>query len=151
MSTSAQLLKEHQNTVNLVEKKDSQIKKLLEENKKFSSTLEEMSSAFKKLDQVNLLNATLFYQNQVLKSASLNERQKTHIVEAISKADSVNEAKTVYQTLINSVGGHAKEERSPKSLNEAINKNSSFRLPHKQAEQPNDPNKDRWLKLAGIK
>jgi len=151
MSTSAQLLKEHQNTVNLVEKKDSQIKKLLEENKKFSSTLEEMSSAFKKLEEVNLLNATLFYQNQVLKSASLNERQKTHIVEAISKADSVNEAKTVYQTLINSVGGHAKEERSPKSLNEAINKNSSFRLPHKQAEQPNDPNKDRWLKLAGIK
>lgn len=151
MSTSAQLLKEHQTTVKLVEKKDSQIQKLLEENKKFSSTLEEMSSAFKKLDQVNLLNATLFYQNQVLKSASLNERQKTHIVEAISKADSVNEAKAVYQTLINSVGGHAKEERSPKSLNEAINKNSSFRLPHKQAEQPNDPNKDRWLKLAGIK
>ena len=151
MSTSAQLLKEHQSTVKLVEKKDSQIQKLLEENKKFSSTLEEMSSAFKKLDQVNLLNATLFYQNQVLKSASLNERQKTHIVEAISKADSVNEAKAVYQTLINSVGGHAKEERSPKSLNEAINKNSSFRLPHKQAEQPNDPNKDRWLKLAGIK
>ena len=151
MSTSAQLLKEHQSTVKLVEKKDSQIQKLLEENKRFSSTLEEMSSAFKKLDQVNLLNATLFYQNQVLKSASLNERQKTHIVEAISKADSVNEAKAVYQTLINSVGGHAKEERSPKSLNEAINKNSSFRLPHKQAEQPNDPNKDRWLKLAGIK
>jgi hypothetical protein len=81
----------------------------------------------------------------------LNERQKTHIVEAISKADSVNEAKAVYETLVNSVGGPAEKERSPKSLNEAINKKSSFRLPHKQAEQPVDPNKDRWLKLAGIK
>ena len=150
MSTSAQLLKEHHNTVKLVEKKDSQIQKLLEENKKFSSIIEEMSSAFKKLDEVNLLNARLFYSNQVLKSASLNERQKTHIVEAVSKADSVSEAKAVYETLINSVGGTAEKERSPKSLNEAISKKSSFRLPHKQAEQPANPNRDRWLKLAGI-
>jgi hypothetical protein len=151
MSTSAQLLKEHQNTVKLVEKKDSQIQKLLEENKKFTSIIEEMSDAFKKLEEVNVLNARLFYSNQVLKSASLNERQKTHIVEAVSKADSVNEAKAVYETLINSVGGSAEKERSPKSLNEAINKKSSFRLPHKQAEQPADPGQDRWLKLAGIK
>ena len=134
-----------------VENKDAKIQKLLEENQKFTSIIEEMSEAFKKLDEVNLLNARLFYSNQVLKSASLNERQKTHIAEAISKADSVNEAKAVYETLINSVGGSADKERSPKSLNEAINKKSSFRLPHKQAEQPADPNKDRWLKLAGIK
>jgi hypothetical protein len=123
----------------------------LEENKSFSSTIEQMSAAFKKLEEVNLLNARLFYENQILKSASLNERQKTQIVEAVSKADSVSEAKTIYETLINSVGGHAKEERSPKSLNEAISKKSSFRLPHKQAEQPVDQNKDRWLRLAGIK
>ena len=81
----------------------------------------------------------------------MNERQKTHIVEAISKADSVNEAKVVYETLINSVGGTAEKERSPKSLNEAISKSSTFRMPHKQTEQPHDPNKDRWLRLAGIK
>lgn len=144
LKASAVLLKE-------VENKDVKIQKLLEENQKFSSIIEEMSEAFKKLEEVNLLNARLFYQNQVLKSASLNERQKTHIAEAVSKADSVNEAKAVYETLINSVGGSAEKERSPKSLNEAINKKSSFRLPHKQAEQPVDPNKDRWLKLAGIK
>jgi hypothetical protein len=151
LQTSAQLLKEHQNSIKLMEKKDVQIHNLLEENNKLSSTVEEMSVAFKKLEEVNTLNAKLFYENQVLKSASLNERQKTHIVEAISKADSVSEAKAMYETLINSVGGPQREERSPKSLNEAINKKSSFRLPHKQTEQPNDPNKDRWLKLAGIK
>jgi hypothetical protein len=151
LQASAQLLKEHQNSVKLMEKKDAQIHNLLEENNKLSSTVEEMSVAFKKLEEVNTLNARLFYENQVLKSASLNERQKTHIVEAISKADSVSEAKTMYETLINSVGGPQREERSPKSLNEAINKKSSFRMPHKQTEQPNDSNKDRWLKLAGIK
>ena len=151
LQASAQLLKEHQNSMKLIEKKDARIQKLLEENNKLSSTVEDMSVAFKKLEEVNTLNARLFYENQVLKSASLNERQKINIVEAISKADSVSEAKTVYETLINSVGGSQREERVPKSLNEAISKKSSFRLPHKQTEQPNDPNKDRWLKLAGIK
>ena len=146
-----QLIKASSALLKEVENKDVKIKKLLEENNKLSSTVEEMSTAFKKLEEVNTLNARLFYENQVLKSASLNERQKTHIVEAISKADSVSEAKAMYETLINSVGGPQREERSPKSLNEAINKKSSFRLPHKQTEQPNDPNKDRWLKLAGIK
>jgi hypothetical protein len=150
-SKTKDLLKASQALLKEVENKDARINKLLEENKTFSSTIEQMSVAFKKLEEVNLLNARLFYENQILKSASLNERQKTQIVEAVSKADSVSEAKTIYETLINSVGGHAKEERSPKSLNEAISKKSSFRLPHKQAEQPVDQNKDRWLRLAGIK
>jgi myosin heavy subunit len=152
MSTSAKLLREHQNTIKLVEKKDMQIQKLLEENKKFSSTIEQMSNVLVKLDEVNLTNAKLFYSNQILKSASLNERQKNHIVDAVSKTDNVNEAKTVYETLISSMGGPSEKDRSPKSLNEAISKGSSFRLPHKQsAEKPDDSNKDRWLKLAGIK
>ncbi len=150
-SKTTELLKASQVLLKEVESKDAKINKLLEENKSFSSTIEQMSAAFKKLEEVNLLNARLFYENQILKSASLNERQKTQIVEAVSRADSVSEAKTIYETLINSVGGHAKEERSPKSLNEAISKKSSFRLPHKQAEQPVDQNKDRWLRLAGIK
>jgi hypothetical protein len=125
--------------------------KALKKKTNESTVKQLMSTSAQLFEEVNLLNARLFYSNQVLKSASLNERQKTHIVEAVSKADSVNEAKAVYETLINSVGGTAEKERSPKSLNEAINKKSSFRLPHKQAEQPVDPNKDRWLKLAGIK
>lgn len=150
-SKTKDLLKASQVLLKEVESKDAKINKLLEENKTFASTIEQMSVAFKKLEEVNLFNARLFYENQILKSASLNERQKTQIVEAVSKADSVSEAKTIYETLINSVGGHAKEERSPKSLNEAISKKSSFRLPHKQAEQPVDQNKDRWLRLAGIK
>lgn len=150
-SKTKDLLKASQVLLKEVENKDAKINKLLEENKTFSSTIEQMSVAFKKLEEVNLLNARLFYENQILKSASLNERQKTQIVEAVSKADSVGEAKTIYETLINSVGGNSKEDKSPKSLNETISKKSSFRLPHKQAEQPVDQNKDRWLKLAGIK
>ena len=152
IAVSSKLLNEHKNVLKAVEKKDIQIQKLLEENKKFSSTIEQMSNVLVKLDEVNLTNAKLFYSNQILKSASLNERQKNHIVDAVSKTDNVNEAKTVYETLISSMGGPSEKDRSPKSLNEAISKGSSFRLPHKQsAEKSDDSNKDRWLKLAGIK
>ena len=105
ISQTKELIKASSALLKEVENKDVKINKLLEENNKLSSTVEEMSAHFKKLEEVNLVSARLFYENQVLKSASLNERQKTHIVEAISKADSVNEAKTVYETLINSVGG----------------------------------------------
>ena len=134
----------------LVEQKDEKIGLLTEENNKFKTLLKEMSESLKKLDEVNLMNARLFYTNHVLKSVSLNERQKDKIVDAISKVSTVNEAKTVYETLVDSMGGSGKSEHKPKSLNETLTKKSSFRLPHNTV-QADDPSKDRWQKLAGIK
>ena len=40
-----------------------------------------------KLDQANLLNAKLLYQNKALENDSLNERQKENIVEALNTKD----------------------------------------------------------------
>lgn len=134
----------------LVEQKEEKIKLLTEENNKFKTLFKEMSESLKKLDEVNLMNSKLFYTNHVLKSVSLNERQKDKIVDAISKVSTVNEAKTVYETLVNSMGGSANSERKPKSLSETLIKKSSFRLPHNTV-QPEDSSKDRWQKLAGIK
>lgn len=134
----------------LVEQKEEKIKLLTEENNKFKTLFKEMSESLKKLDEVNLMNSKLFYTNHVLKSVSLNERQKDKIVDAISKVSTVNEAKTVYETLVNSMGSSVSSERKPKSLSETLIKKSSFRLPHNTA-QPEDSSKDRWQKLAGIK
>ena len=47
---------------------------------------------------MNVSNAKLLYINQALENASLNERQKRKIVEAISKAETVQEAKIVFET-----------------------------------------------------
>lgn len=152
INASSELLSEHKRLLKNVEAKDSQIKKLLGENKKYSTIIEEMSAAFVKLEEVNITNARLFYTNQVLKNTSLNERQKNNIVEAVSKADSVNAAKTVYETLISSVNGIVQGARPVKTLDESINKNSTFRMPPREpAKQPVDPMKNHWLKLAGIK
>ena len=100
----------------------------------------------------NLSNAKLLYTNRVLSSASLNERQKNKLVEAIGKADSIEETKTIYETLQNSL--ETKRKESPKSLNEvASNRNSSPFLPRKQKleESVDDVFSKRMRMLAGIK
>ena len=70
------------------------------------------------LQDVNLSNARLLYTNRVLRNTSLNERQKTKIVEAISNAGSVTEARTIYDTLESTVESTPK--RGPQSLDEAV-------------------------------
>lgn len=152
LTASAQLIREHKSLQESMKKKEKEFAKLLEENREFKSIIKDMSDSLDKLDEVNLMNARLYYTNQVLKSASLNERQKNKIADAISKADSVNEAKAVYETLIDSVGSSPDTKNTPKSLNEVLTKSSSFRLPHKHTENNvADPLKERLLKLAGIK
>ena len=102
------------------------------------------------LQEVNTSNARLLYTNRVLRNTSLNERQKIKIAEAISKAGSVAEAKTIYETLENAVPAQTK--RAPQSLSEAIARPSSvIRATRKESAQPKDLFLDRMQKLAGIK
>ena len=92
----------------------------------------------------------LLYTNRVLRNTSLNERQKTRIAEAISKAGSVAEAKTIYNTLESTVA--APPKRGPQSLSEAISRPSSvIRATRKESAQPTDTFTQRMRQLAGIK
>jgi len=122
-------------------------KKLQDENKK----LKELIYALKgKLDESILSNAKQLYTNQTLTSASLNERQKNRIVESIQNADSVEEAKVIFETLQSAAGPSTR--KAPKSLNEAISR-PSLNMPRRRRE--NSPResvvKNRFQKLAGIK
>jgi len=102
------------------------------------------------LQEVNTSNARLLYTNRVLRNTSLNERQKIKIAEAISRAGSVAEAKTIYETLESAVPAQTK--RAPQSLSEAISRPSSvIRATRKESAQPKDLFLDRMQKLAGIK
>ena len=76
------------------------------------------------LEEVNLSNARLVYTNRVLNSGSLNERQKSKIVEALSKSRTVEEVKVIYETLQSTVGT-ASNKRTPESLSEAISRKST--------------------------
>ena len=91
----------------------------------------------------------MLYTNRVLRNTSLNERQKERIVEAISRAGSVTEARTIFDTLQSTV--EAKPKNSPKSLNEAITRRSSVIRASRHESTDSDPFSDRMKRLAGIK
>lgn len=120
-------------------------KVLKDKNEVFKSKIIELSEV---LEEVNLNNAKLLYKNEVLKSVSLNERQKDRVVEAISRAGTVDEAKTIYETLINSVGSSSEKKR-PESLSEVV-KSKRTGIVNRQPQTIN-PEKSRWQALAGIK
>jgi hypothetical protein len=103
----------------------------------------------KKINDVNVLNSRLLYTNKILGNSSLNERQKKQIAESISKAKSVEEAKTIYETLQRSADVVTERKTAPKSLTEAINRSPSAFLPRVNTSV--DPNVDRWQRIAGIK
>jgi hypothetical protein len=120
---------------------------LKKSNKTLKETVLKMKSAF---DDMSTSNAKLIYTNRILSSPSLNERQKENIVEAISKAGSVDEAKVIYETL-QSTGGTARRKQMPKSLSETIQRSSTTVLPRRQPKQATDTAIDRLQILAGIK
>ena len=119
---------------------------LQKENKEFRSVIMQMKD---KLDEVSLANAKLLYTNRVLDSTSLNERQRKRIVEAITKADSPNEAKVIFDTLQSAVGMEATSRPAPKSLSEAVSRPSSILSVRK--EEKVNPYANRMKILAGIK
>ena len=106
--------------------------------------------------QLNLLileNAKLLYQNKALNSASLNERQKENIVEAVRNASSVEETKMLFDTLQSAVG--TPRSRRTESLREAVIRPTTTMLlgsnRGNDASTTVDPNMDRMLRLAGLK
>jgi len=119
---------------------------LLEQNQKYKSIL---LQAKEKLEEVNLSNAKLLYTNRVLGNPSLNERQKIKIVEALSNAGSVEEAKVIHETLQSAVGSSRK--RNPQSLSEAVTRNTSTTIPRRKDENKSNSPNNRWKTLAGIK
>ena len=123
-------------------------KALRTENKKFKSVTLQLKD---KLEESIITNAKLLYSNRVLITASLNERQKQQIVEALTNAHSVEEAKTIYETLQSTVAGN---KSAPQSLSEVINRKAgiSSTLPRRspKKETLNENALSRMKRLAGI-
>ena len=121
-------------------------KQLTQQITQYKNAIDELKST---LLEANSSNARLLYTNRVLRNTSLNERQKERIVEAISNAGSVAEAKTIYDTLQSTV--EAAPKRRPQSLSEAIGRRSSVIRATRKESAASDPNLDRMKKLAGIR
>ena len=108
------------------------------------------------LEETLLSNAKLLYQNRTLSDASLNERQKSKIVEAIANAESPKEAKRLHETLRATVGSRPNSNKNPQSLSESVNRRSNLSSMLNSRQNINeskqmDPFKEKMQKLAGIK
>ena len=132
-----------------LEELDEGQKELHKKTKLYETTIYKLNE---KLQSTLLSNAKLLYSNRVLSDASLNERQKSKIVEAINKARSVEEAKTLQETLKTTVG--STKTNGPQSLSESVQRKSnlSSMLNNKRHETPQEDNfSERMRRLAGLK
>ncbi len=120
--------------------------RLSEQNEKMKNIISVLKE---QVEKASLSNARLLYTNEVLADNSLNERQKNKIVEALSNADSIDEAKVIFETLKNAVGS-VKGKAHPKSLRETIERPTNT-LPRREAKVDSMPFTSRMQILAGIK
>ena len=117
----------------------------------------ELDEAYKALAQVksdlmetNLLNAKLLYTNKVFKAKNLTESQKVKVLKAFDKAKTKNEAKLVYETVLESLNNTTKTP-----VNESVRGMASKVIAGAQnTKQPIievNAAFERMQKLAGIK
>ena len=148
----AAALDEEQEKTKELEEQNAMLNETVQKNNetlaKAKQIIQEMKS---KMNDVNLLNARLFYTNKILESKELNTRQKDRIVESLANAKTIEETKLVYQTLKESVG--STKETAPKSLVETVNRTRSLVLSAQKREEKKEasPMYENWKKLAGIK
>lgn len=144
-----------------VKELEENIKKLQEEldsvnleknkiNEEYKNLKKVSMKAANKLEELNLSNAKLLYQNRILESDSLNERQKQRLVEKVSNADSINEAKIIFDTLNEEL--EARKDRAPKNLSEVTSKNSQLILKSNKpaGSSVQEQVSNRMKKLAGL-
>ena len=130
------------------------VKNLTQQNTQLERVLSKLEIH---LEESLLSNAKLLYQNRTLSDASLNERQKSKIVEAISNAESPKEAKNLHETLRATVGSTPNSKKGPQSLSESVNRRSNLssmlnsRQNINESKQSKDPFMEKMQKLAGIK
>jgi len=130
------------------------IEALAKQNEAMANVLEKLETH---LDEALLSNAKLLYQNRTLGDASLNERQKSKIVDAIANAESTKEAKQLHETLKATVGSTPNSKKGPQSLSETVNRRSNLssmlnsRQNINENKQSKDPFLEKMQKLAGIK
>ena len=88
-------------------------KKELEEAKQ---TIEILRSD---LNEVNLLNSKLLYTNKIFKAKNLTENQKIKVLKAFDKAETVKEAKAIFETLNENLVTKTKKSNIRESLGAA--------------------------------
>ena len=130
-------------------------KKVDEEKKEMQEELDEAKAAINhlrsELHEVNLLNSKLLYTNKIFKGKSLTENQKIKVLKAFDKAETVKEAKAIFETLNENLVTKTKKSNIRESLG-AASKPAGV-APKRNLNESiveEDAMVNRFKKLAGI-
>ena len=125
-----------------------------------ADTIQKLEEAMKtiktlksELGEINLLNSKLLYLNKILKESNLKESQKVKAITAFDKAETVKEAKIVFETLKENLSKAPAKETTKKLVRESKNFASSTisgTSPVKKPVMEVDPMIQRMKKLAGL-
>ena len=89
--------------VDSIDLEEGEKEKVDEEKEEMKEELEEAKSAIEhlrsELNEVNLLNSKLLYTNKIFRGKNLTENQKIKVLKAFDKAETVKEAKKIFETL----------------------------------------------------
>ena len=130
------------------EKGDNEEEKETEEMR-IKEVMSEIEALKSELQEVNLLNAKLLYTNKIFKEKNLAESKKVKVLKAFDKAETVKEAKSIFETLNEGI-------LDTPAINESIKKGSASKatgLEPKAEKQPIIESNDvynRMRKLAGL-
>ena len=117
---------EKEKKIKILKKKMRTSKKLSNDlNLRINNTKMLLRNCLKNLMRHFLSNAKLLYSNKTLGDASLNERQKSKIVEAIAKARTPEEAKNLHEAL-NATVTSGQDKKSPRTLSESVQENQIY-------------------------
>ena len=106
-----------------------------------------IQSLRKTINEVNLLNAKLLYVNKLFKAKNLNEAQKVKVINAFDRAETVREAKNVFDTLNESLNTEKAKSQIKESLSFA---SKSAGVSDRQPIMEGNDFVNRMQKLAGI-
>jgi len=98
------------------------------------------------LEDLNLFNAKLLYVNKLLQNSSITESQKKSVIKALDKANSLQEAKTLYKSLTETFS-----RKSGSPLTESRRLGSSSRTTSSASSNNAIAEVNRWATLAGLK
>lgn len=117
------------------------------EEKELEEAMNTIATLRSELNEVNLLNAKLLYVNKLFKAKTLNESQKVKVINAFDRAETVKEAKNIYETLNESL---SVAKKSPLKENLSFASKAVGVADKKVIVESNDF-VARMQKLAGIK
>jgi len=123
---------------------DEDLYETKEELKEAYATVKTLRS---ELNEINLLNSKLLYTNKIFRSKNLTESQKTKVLSAFDKAQTVKEVKLVFETISDNLTT-VKKSVVKENLGRA---SKSAGIAQKKPIMEVNSQVSRWQKLAGIK